>query len=80
MTTSVLRSSEGGGSRPPDGVSAAQRPPILAEMPQFRYRLTQAEPTVEETSYHKFFVFNLIKYVHPAHLYIGGGEGVNPLP
>src|ERR1041384_8608535 len=44
MTTSVLRSSEGGGSKPPDGVSAARRPPILAEMPQFHYRLTLGRP------------------------------------
>src|ERR1041384_753322 len=44
MTTSVLRSSEGGGSRPSDGASAARRPLILAEMPQFHYRLTLGSP------------------------------------
>src|SRR3954463_6922716 len=44
MTTSVLRSSEGGGSRPLDGASAARRSPILAEMHQFDYNLTLGSP------------------------------------
>src|SRR3954465_6739018 len=44
MTTSVLRSSRGGGSRPPDGALAARRPPILAERSQFHYRLTLGSP------------------------------------
>ena len=35
---------QGGGSRPPDGVSAARRPPILVEMPQFYYRITLGSP------------------------------------
>src|ERR1041385_2256710 len=94
MTTSDLRSSEGGGSRHPDGASAARRPPILAEMPQFHYRLTLGSPPWKRRARGEdrrkpisirsniYFLTNfcVLNMCTLPHLYIGRGEGVNPSP